>query len=166
MQRNTKMVGLSTLNPRQHCGRVRYTGEIMGRVGRGGGGMGRRSGGAFTAAEHAPSRGGRREGECRQRQQQMQHCRRVRYTGKIMGKGAAGVEGEWAAEAEAPAQEPNTHLREGEGARVCAGRGSSSTRAALRRGKAHMGCNSVGGTAAEDAQVGRKGAAARVEQEV
>ena len=30
------------------------------RGGRGGGGMGRRSGGAFTAAEHAPSRGGTR----------------------------------------------------------------------------------------------------------
>ena len=48
--------------------------------------MGRRSGGALTAAEHAPSRGGRREGVCRQRQQQKQHCGRVRYTGKRMGK--------------------------------------------------------------------------------
>ena len=53
--------------------------------------MGRRSGGAFTAAEHAPSRGGRREGVCRQRQQQRQHCGRVRKRmGKRGGRGGGG----------------------------------------------------------------------------
>jgi hypothetical protein len=50
------------------------------------------------------------------------------------------MEREWAAEAEVPSQQHKTHLREGAGERVCAGRGSSrGSTVALRKGEEENG---------------------------